>query len=75
MTDFYPPLLINVQASTVDAAAAAAARYGDRVVVGLVARDFADPAAAPCATHRRSPPASSAPSNSASGPATCGTDN
>lgn len=44
MSLFDVPLLINVQASTVDAAAAAARRYGDDVVVGVVARDFAEPA-------------------------------
>jgi 2-dehydro-3-deoxy-phosphogluconate aldolase len=56
VTAFDPPLLINVQAATVEVAAAATARYGQRVVVGVVARDFADPAAAAAhirALHRR----------------------
>lgn len=44
MTVFHRPLLLNVQASTVDSAAAAAERYGDQVIIGVVARDFADPA-------------------------------
>lgn len=44
MTLFDQPGLINVQASTVQTAVAAAERYGDRVLIGVVARDFADPA-------------------------------
>jgi 2-dehydro-3-deoxy-phosphogluconate aldolase len=44
MTVFHRPLLLNVQASTVDGAVAASDRYGDRVIVGVVARDFTDPA-------------------------------
>jgi len=44
MTLFDHPLLLNVQASTVDGAAAVTGRYGTRVLVGVVARDFADPA-------------------------------
>lgn len=35
--------MINVQASTVDTAVAATERYGNRVVIGVVAKDFATP--------------------------------